>query len=111
MNVFSQVSTFGKLCDSLDHGPHHFLAGGVAQGMDDAVVAVPPFAAQRQLPASSSKCAPQCDQLANPLRRFADDHLDDSPDRTSRRRRASVSATWFSKRSSGSSTPAMPPWA
>ena len=47
-----------QLRGPLDHGPHDFLAGGVAQGVDDAVVAVPAFAAQRQRrpPADRTAC-------------------------------------------------------
>ena len=78
VKVFSQVSTFGRPLRPLDHGPHHFLAGGVAQGVDDAVVAVAPFAAQRQLRRAPRRTAcPSAISSSNPLGRLADDHLDD----------------------------------
>ena len=66
--VREQVEREGVLPDldvrqragAIDHGPHHFLAGGVAQGVDDAVVAVPAFAAQRQRADSLRRsCVPQ----------------------------------------------------
>ena len=94
----------------LDDGPHHFLAGGVAQGVDDAVVAVAAFAAQGQAACLLVEVRSPADQFVDPRRRFAHHHLHDG--RIAQiAAGASVSAMWSSKRSSGSITPAMPPWA
>ncbi len=62
---------------AIDHGPHHFLAGRVAQGVDDAVVAVAPFAPSASAPASWSKCVPQSISSLIRVGRLADDHFDD----------------------------------
>ena len=64
MKVFSQISTFGSCAGALDHGPHDFLAGGVAQGVDDAVVAVAPFAPQGQRARLLIEVRAPVDQLA-----------------------------------------------
>ena len=61
----------------LDDGPHHFFAGGIAQGMHDAIVAVAPFAAQREFAGFQIEVRAPVDQLANALRGVADDHFDD----------------------------------
>ena len=94
-----------------DDGPHDLVAGGVAEGMDDAAMAVAAFARQGELAVFLVELRAPADQVVDLLRRLADDHLDDCRGRTARRRRSSVSSMWFSKRSSGDSTPAMPPWA
>ena len=67
----------GQRAGALDDGPHHLLAGGVAQGVDDAVVAVAPFAAQGQLAGLFVEAGSPLDQLADARGRLADDHLDD----------------------------------
>ena len=59
--------------------PHDFLAGGVAQGMDDAVVAVAAFASQGQLSAGLVELGAPGDQFLDPLRGLADHLLDDRP--------------------------------
>ena len=77
MNVRSQNSALGRLAGAGDQGPHHFLAGGVAQGMGHAAMAVPPFLRQRQLAVFDVEVGPPLDQLLNPLGSFADDHFHD----------------------------------
>ena len=61
----------------LDHGAHHLAAGGVAQGVDDPGVRVPPFERQRDLAVHLIEVRPPLDQLGDPPRRLADDHGDD----------------------------------
>ena len=60
----------------LDHGPHDFLAGGVAEGVDDAVVAMAAFAAQGEAAGFEVEMRAPFDQFADPLGRLANDHLD-----------------------------------
>ena len=65
--------------DKLGHRPHHFLAGGVAQRMDDPAMAVPAFQRQSDLAVVRVEVRPIADQLADAVRRLADDHVDDPP--------------------------------
>ena len=60
-----------------DDGPHHFLAGGIAEGMDDAIVAMAPFAAEREAAGFEIEIRAPFDQFANSLGCFAHDHIDD----------------------------------
>ena len=60
-----------------DHRPHHFLAGCVAQGMNDAMMAVSPFAAQRERAGFEIEMRAPADQLMDAVGRFADHHFDD----------------------------------
>ena len=78
VNVFCQIWALQDLAGAGDHRPHDFLAGGVAQGVDDAVMAVAAFAAEQQIAVFLviEHRAP-FDQLADVTRRFADHHLDD----------------------------------
>ena len=107
----SQSVTFGGLPGAVDDGPHHLEAGGVAQGVDDAAMAVAALARQGELAVLLVELRAPANQVVDLLRRLADDHLDDVAVAQARRRPSSVSSMWFSKRSSGDSTPAMPPWA
>ena len=106
-----QVSTFGSSLACSMTARITSLPGGVAQGVDDAVVAVAPFAPRARPPASSSNCVPQRDQFVDPRRRLAHDHLDDGRHRTDRRRRAACRRCDSRSDLPGSITPAMPPWA
>ena len=108
--VFPDVDV-GGILGTMDDRPHDLLARGVAQGVGDAVAAVSALAAQGQAVALPVELRAPADQLARCAGRLADDLLDHLPIAERCRRRASVSATWSSKRSSGSSTAAMPPWA
>ena len=49
MKVSSQKVTFGALLGAGDDGPHHLEAGGVAQGVNDAAMAVAAFARQGEM--------------------------------------------------------------
>ncbi len=62
---------------AIDDGPHHLLAGGISQRMDDAMVAVPTFAPQGQRAGHLVEVRAPLDQLVDPRRRLANDHLDD----------------------------------
>ena len=77
MNVFSQNWAPSSCLGAVDHRPHHFVAGRVAQRVDDAAMAVAAFAAQEQLAVLDVELRAPVDQLLDLLRRFADDHLDD----------------------------------
>ena len=110
MKVFCQVSTFGRLRGAVDDGAHHLLAGGVAQGVDDAVVAVAPFAPQRQAARFLVEVRAPGDQLVDLRRRLADHHLDDvriAQAAAGGERVGDVVLEAILR----SSTPAMPPWA
>ena len=73
--VFPDVDV-GRLFRAADHHPHDLLAGGIAQGVGDAVAAVSPFAAQRQPIAGLVELRAPVDQFADALRPFANDPLD-----------------------------------
>src|SRR4029077_16935424 len=60
-----------------DQGAHDLVAGGVSQSVDDAPMAVSPFAGQRQLAPFQVEMDPEPDEVLDLLRGFADDHLDD----------------------------------
>ena len=86
------------------------IAGGIAQGMDDAAMAVAAFARQGQVAVFLVEMGAPADQVV--------DLLGASRTTISTMSRwhkpppaVSVSSMWFSKRSSGDKTPAMPPWA
>ena len=111
MKVSSQRVTFGALRARGDDGPHDLEAGGVAQGVDDAAVAVAALAGQGELAVLQVELGAPADQVVDlrpgprgrPVSTTSRSH---SPAPAT-----SVSSMWFSKRSSGDSTPAMPPWA
>ncbi len=63
----------------IDHGAHYFLAGGVPQGVNDAIVAVAAFAPQRDFTRFGIEMRPPFDQFANMLGRFSHDHFHDPP--------------------------------
>ena len=58
----------------VDHGPHDLLAGRVAQGVNDAAVAVATFASQGQAPAFRRNACPRR-PVPRSVGRLADDHL------------------------------------
>jgi len=60
----------------LDHRPHHLAAGGVAERMDDAMMAMPPLAAELQAAVGGVEPRAPGDQFGDPPRRFADDRID-----------------------------------
>ena len=60
-----------------DDRPHHLPAGGVAEGVNDPVVAVPPLSAQLEQAVTLVEFRSPGDQLGDPLRRLADDRIDD----------------------------------
>ena len=64
-----------QLSRPFDHRPHHFLAGGVAQCMDDPKVAVSAFATQDQLSGFGIETGSPLNQFANPLRGLAHHHF------------------------------------
>ena len=60
-----------------DDGAHDLVAGGVAQGVDDAAVAVAALAGQGQLAVFLVELRAPVDQVVDLVGRFADHHLDD----------------------------------
>ena len=79
MKVCSQTSTLADCLDPGRHRPHDFLAGGVAQGVGDAVAAVAALAAQGQPVAGAVELRAPVDQLVDALRGLADHVLDHLP--------------------------------
>ncbi len=61
----------------LDHRPHDFVAGRVAECVDDAAMAVPALAAEQQIAVLQVELRAPGDQIVDVVGRFADDHLDD----------------------------------
>ena len=61
----------------VDHGPHDLLAGGVAQGVDDAIVPVAALAPQGDTAFGRIEVGAPGDQLVDPPRGFADHPLHD----------------------------------
>ena len=55
-----------KFSGLLDHCPHHFPAGGIAQRMDDPVMAVPSFATEIKAAVSLVKPRSPADQFTDP---------------------------------------------
>ena len=66
MKVFSQTSMFGRLLRAADQDAHDFLAGGVAQGVGDAVAAMPALAPSANRSPAWSNCVPQ--SINSPMR-------------------------------------------
>ena len=65
------------VCRALgDDGPHHFMAGRVAQGMNDAAMAMATFARQGELAVLLVEIRPKADQIVDLLGRLADDLFD-----------------------------------
>ncbi len=62
---------------AFDDGSHHFAAGHVAEGVDDAVVTVAAFAAERDLAGFLVEVGSPVDEFLDATRGFADDHIDD----------------------------------
>ena len=77
MNVLGQNCAPSSLLRAVDHRPHHFVAGRVAERVDDAAMAVAALAAQQQVAVLDVELRAPGDQLLDVLGRFADDHLDD----------------------------------
>ena len=77
MKLFCQMRMFGRARALLDDRPHDLAAGLVAQGVDDPRVRVAPFAAQGDVAVDLVEVRAPVDQLADPVGRLADDHLDD----------------------------------
>jgi hypothetical protein len=63
--------------DGRVHRAHDFFAGRIAEGVDDAAMAVPPFLREGDLAVLDVEVRAVADQLANALRRFTDDEIDD----------------------------------
>ena len=62
--------------DPFDDRPHHLPACGVTEGVDDPVVAVPPFPPQFEQAVTLVELCPPGDQLGDPLWRLAHDRID-----------------------------------
>ena len=60
----------------LDHRPHHLAAGGVAEGVHDAMMAVASFAAQLQAAIVRVESSPPGDQFGDPRRSLAHHGID-----------------------------------
>ncbi len=76
MNVLGQNWAW-RFAGPLDHRPHYFVAGGVAQRVHNAAMAVATLAAEYELALLGVESRAPIDKLANVAGRFADDHLDD----------------------------------
>ena len=61
----------------LDDGPHDLAPGGVAQGVDDPGVRVSPLQPQGDAAVDLIEGGPPADELGDPPRGLAHDHLDD----------------------------------
>ncbi len=77
---------FGAPLGPLDDRPHHLVAGRIAERMNDAPMAVAALARQRELAPFQIELDAETDQVVDLLRRLANNHLDDRPDHTARRR-------------------------
>ena len=99
-------------CDRVlvDHRAHDLAAGRVAQRVDDPGVRMAPFAAQGDVAVDLVEVRAPVDQLADPAG-ASRTTISTTSGSQSPLPAASVSAMWSSNRSSGSSTPAIPPWA
>ena len=60
---------------AIDHCPHHFVTGGIAQRVNNAAMAVPALAAQHQFAVFAVEVCAPLDQLLDMPRRLADDHF------------------------------------
>ena len=67
----------GRLAGAVDDGPHDLEAGGVAEGVDDAAMAVAALARQGQLAVFLVEVRAAADQVVDLLGRLAHHHLDD----------------------------------
>ncbi len=77
MKLFCQMRMLRRGACLEDDRPHDLAAGLVAQGVGDPRVRVAPFAAQGDLAVDLVEMGSPVDQLADPLGRLANDHLDD----------------------------------
>ena len=59
-----------------DERSHHFVAGGVAQGVNDTAMAMAAFARQGKFAVFEVEYRPEADQIVDLVGRFADDHFD-----------------------------------
>ena len=66
----------GKMLDTVDDCPHHFLARRVAKRVDDPIVAVPSLATKYQLPVRLVETSSPFDQFSNSTRSLTDHHFD-----------------------------------
>ena len=71
VKVRSQMVMLGVCASAVDDGPHHLEAGGVAQRVDDAVIAVPALDARLGV-----ELRAVADEVVDLLRRLAHHHLD-----------------------------------
>ncbi len=69
--------TLRRLAGAFDDGPHDLEAGGVAQGVDDAAMAVAAFARQGEVAVFLVEMGAPADQVVDLVRRLADHHFDD----------------------------------
>ncbi len=69
----------GQTEGAIDHGPHDFLARGVAQRMHDSMMAVPAFASQSQRAGLLIEQRSPFDQFVDAARRLANHHFDHGP--------------------------------
>ena len=111
VKVSSQSGDVRRPAGAVDDGPHHLVAGGVAQGVDDPAVAVAALAVRASWPSSWSNCVPQPIRSLICCGRLADDHLDDVAVAQARRRRSACPRCGSRSGPRATSTPAMPPWA
>jgi len=58
-----------------NHRAHHFVPGGIPQGMDDPAMAVPALARQREMSLLFVEVRPPADEVVDLAGRLAHDHL------------------------------------
>ena len=74
--MFGADFDVGKMLDTVDDCPHHFLARRVAERVDDPIVAVPSLATKYQLPVGLVETSSPVDQFSNSTRSLTDHHFD-----------------------------------
>lgn len=67
----------GLIAGSLNEGPHDLFAGGIAQGVGDAAVTVPPFLTQRQFAVDGIELCSPVDQFADAVGGIMNHAVDD----------------------------------
>ena len=77
MKVSCQTSTCSSAGEAFGHRPHDLLAGGVAQGVDDAIVPVTALASQGEASFGRVEAGAPADELLDPPRGLADHPLHD----------------------------------
>ena len=88
MKVWSQMVTFGALLGAVDDGPHHLEAGGVAEGVDDAAMAVAALAGQGELAVFLVELRAPADQVVDLVAALRGPPSRRRRGRTGRRRRS-----------------------